>query len=355
MIHIARIFLSVALVTALIASFASECAADDSPSATYAALGSYGSIRKNNANKVLYIKSIKKKKDRTGVVQKSFGTGFLLTDDGHVLTASHVVLQPDIDTLVDTMASFGSAHNHAYPLQFIKRDVDAGVDAALLQLPNTVKELTGVHIGNSKNVPEEAELYVLGFPTPLQNLNSGIGHLSSKLGPNGWWVTSLPLNRGNSGGPIFDIGGNVIAMAIAGADESQSITYAMPIGYAKGLIDMVAIDTNSLRLQTAENKKVATQGFAFYKAVDHNEERTFNEQFCLPKNYKVTEFDKKVATQSGAETTILVEPTAESSNCVTVTSLIKGFGVEQIGPITTEYKGRGWIGGKLLIRGEKAK
>jgi S1-C subfamily serine protease len=345
------IFLLFLLCTLLTESVGKVHAADNTPSTTHAAFGTYNTIRTNNADRVLYIQSVKKNKDGSGVVEKRFGTGFLLTAEGHVLTASHVVLHADANTIV---GRFGSATGHPFPLQYIKRDLDIGVDAALLQLPNTMKKLAGVRLGNSKVVPEDADLYVLGFPTPLLNLNSGTGLLSSKFGPNGWWVTSIPLNRGNSGGPIFDIGGNVIAMAVAGADEAQGITYAMPISYAKGLIDMVAIDVNTLRLRTTKNKGEASKSFALYQAVDHSGEKTTNEKFCLPKDYKVTDFTKNVATQNGSEATVSVEPAIGSPNCVVITSQIKGLGVETIGPITTEYKGRGWIGGELKVRGEKS-
>ena len=329
-------------------------AEDDTASATYAALGTYNSIRKINEGKVIYIASKREKKEGGGIAQKSFGTGFLLTEEGHILTASHVVLQADPDTVVTTTGSFGSAKSHPFPLEFIKRDPD--VDGVLLQLPNTQKELHGVTIGNSKLIPEDAPLYVLGFPVPLLNVNSGTGILTSKLGRNGKWVTSIPLNRGNSGGPIFDLNGNVIAMAIAGADESQGITYATPISHLNGLIDMVSINASKLRVKVTNDKKEASRKFAFYQAVGHEQEKTTDEQFCLPKQYKVTDFISNVATKNGSETKVVsVEGVPGSPNCVVMTAQVKGLGVEKIGPITTEYKGRGWIGGDLVVRGERAK
>lgn len=325
----------------------------DTAIASYAALNTY-SIRKNNEDKVYYIESTRKRKDGAGPSQKSFGTGFLLTEEGHILTASHVVLQADTDTVVTTTGRSHSAVNSPQPLEFIRRDPD--LDAVLLQLPNTAKKLRGVTIGNSKLVPEEAPLYVLGFPIPLLNINSGNGILTSKRGPNGRWVTSIPLNRGNSGGPIFDIKGHVIAMAIGGADESQGITYATPIRYLKGLIDMVTLNASSLRVHITSDKKEASRQFAFYQAVGHEQEQTTDETFCLPQNYKVTNFTPTIATQNGSDTKLIsVEPVAASPNCVVMTAHVKGLGVETIGPITTEYKGRGWIGGDLVIRGEKAK
>lgn len=327
-------------------------AADEAATATHVAWSTY-TIRKANEDKVVYIESIKTRKDGTGAKQKRFGTGFVLSEEGHILTASHVILEADADTVVTTTAKFGSSRNSGHILEFIKRDPEA--DGALLQLPNILKTLHGVNLGLNGQIPDEALLYVLGFPDPLFNINSGSGVLTDKRGPSGKWVTSIPLNRGNSGGPIFDIAGKVVAMAIGGADEYQGITYVTPIRHLKGLIDMVVINASDLRLRLANDKKEATRQFAFYQAVGHDEEQINNERFCLPKNYKVTEFSKTVATQSGSEPSISVETTADSPNCVVLTSQIKGFGVDKIGPIITEYNGRGWIGGELIIRGAKTK
>jgi S1-C subfamily serine protease len=355
LINLGKTFILTLLPSLLIVSLTEvSYADDDTAAATYTAIGAYNSIRKSNEDKVIYIQSTKKRKDGVGAPEKNFGTGFLLTEEGHVLTASHVVLQADADTMVETTGRFGSAKTPPFELEFIKRDRDA--DAVLLQFPNTLRKLHGVTIGDSKRVPEDVPLYVLGFPVPLFNLNAGTGILSSKYGPQGRWVTSIPLNRGNSGGPIFDIKGHVIAIAIAGADEAQAITYAIPISHVNGLIDMVAINASSLRVNFTNNRKEASQTFAFYQAVGHEKETISDETFCLPRNYRVTEFVEQIATQNGPETKMVsLARATKSSNCVVMTAQVKGLGVEKIGPITTEYKGRGWIGGNLLVRGEKVK
>jgi len=64
---------------------------------------------------------------------------------------------------------------------------------------------------------------------------------------------------------------------------------------------------------------------------------------------------RNVATQGGSEATDSVKPVIGSPICGVMTFQIKGLGEKTIGPITTEYKGQGWIGGELMVRGEMAK
>ena len=65
-------------------------AADEASTATHVTWSTY-TLRKANEDKVVYIESIKTRKDGTGAKEKRFGTGFVLSEEGHILTASHVI------------------------------------------------------------------------------------------------------------------------------------------------------------------------------------------------------------------------------------------------------------------------
>ena len=103
-----------------------------------------------------------------------------------------------------------------------------------------VKKLDVIEAGESKNVPADARLFVLGFPR-LSDLASAEGLLSNHYGPKGKWQTTLPIDYGNSGGPVFDIGGRVIGIAAGGLDEARAMTYVIPFDYARPLRSMVAL------------------------------------------------------------------------------------------------------------------
>jgi S1-C subfamily serine protease len=186
-------------------------------------------IREKSAGSIVHIHSRRIRKDGSGNPDDSYGTGFLVTREGHVITASHVVLKPDGDTIVETTASIRSRHGQRYKLEPIKTDNE--IDLMLLALPNDVGiEWKPLTFGDSQTTPTDAYLFALGFPG-TSDLTSAEGILSNKSTPHGTWQTTLPLNRGNSGGPVFDKKGRVVAIAKAGNDMQNSVTFVIPAFY----------------------------------------------------------------------------------------------------------------------------
>lgn len=318
----------------------------------------YTSIRGANEPSVVFIHSKRTRKDGTGIPENNYGTGFLISKDGHVLTASHVVLKDDDQTIVDTSGSIRSRHGQRYKLEPIKRDED--LDIALLMFPDVGIDWKPVTFGNSRSVPKDAHLYALGFPGNFE-LSPATGILSNKFGPKGTWQTTLPINRGHSGGPVFDIAGKVVAIASAGSDEFQQITFVIPESYAIGLrqlalnigwnmFDFASQSPSTPRTETISRK------FVFYQAVDHEGQMSEKEFFCLPRGYEVTSIKPKVTTQNGPGTKLTgvsIDPV--KTNCVAVSAFIKGAGVARIGPIIVDHKGRGWLGAELDVNGQRIK
>jgi len=98
---------------------------------------------------------------------------------------------------------------------------------------------------------EDARLYTLGFPAKMigqtEAMSSAEGMLSNVHGPGGLWQTTLPLNRGNSGGPVFDYSGQVVAVAVGGFDDAHLITFVRPTYQLIGLVQQMpaALDIHS--------------------------------------------------------------------------------------------------------------
>lgn len=185
----------------------------------------YAGLRKQAEPSLVHIHSKRVKKDGTGADENSYGTGFIVDKAGHVLTASHVVLKADSQTIVETTVSIRSKQATRYKVETVKREEE--VDLILLLLPDVGANWIPLEFGNSNTTPNDEPLYTLGFPGSL-DLSSATGILSNKSGPNGTWQTTLPINRGNSGGPVFDRMGRVVAIAKGGDDAQQGITYAIP-------------------------------------------------------------------------------------------------------------------------------
>jgi len=235
---------------------------------------------------------------------------------------------------------------------------DDQVDVMLLQLP-PVQAWKAVAFGDCRSVPEDAELYSLGFPGN-NDLSSAIGRLSNKYGPRGIWQTTLPINRGHSGGPVFDQSGRVVAIASAGSDVEQQVTFAIPECYAKGLTQMAAAGVHPSNFDITwvptpgDLVSKVTQKFTFYKAVDHDAQVSAREVYCLPDNYRVTKVEPSITTKNGPETKLMaVTPDPRRRNCVALTAFIKGAGVVKFGPIIVDHKGRGWLGVDLLVDATK--
>jgi Trypsin-like peptidase domain len=174
------------------------------------------------------------------------GTGFLISSGSFLITASHVVPEPEDGKASEYRAALKSASAARHKLQLISRIKEH--DVALLEFSGDGLASAGLKM-QMRSLPEEDdELYTLGFPTKTASQTgamSGVnGMLSNKYGPGGLWQTTLPLNRGNSGGPVFDKSGRVVAVAIGGYDDAHQITFVRPIYQLVGILQQLPLSVN---------------------------------------------------------------------------------------------------------------
>lgn len=133
-------------------------------------------------------------------------TGFLLTKDGYVVTNYHVVNGADSIQL----------QNHkgkAFRAEIIHADVEK--DLAILRISDSsFKSIKGVPYTFKKQLTDVGEdIYTIGFPR--DEAVYGQGYLSSNTGYAGDTIAyqiSIPVNPGNSGGPVLDAHGNVVGI-----------------------------------------------------------------------------------------------------------------------------------------------
>jgi hypothetical protein len=69
-------------------------------------------------------------------------------------------------------------------------------------------------------------------------LSSGEGIVRNRFAKGGRFETSLPLNYGDSGSPVFDIAGCVVGMAEGGYDDANLITYMIPSDFLGPLVSL---------------------------------------------------------------------------------------------------------------------
>lgn len=143
---------------------------------------------------------------------RSLGSGFLISADGYVVTNNHVVTARDGDKAVDKI-TITLADRREYEAKLIGRDPLS--DIALLKISGT--NLPYVQFGNSQKTRVGDWVVAIGNPFGLGgSVTAGIVsavHRTIGAGVGGRFIqTDASINMGNSGGPLFDLSGNVVGI-----------------------------------------------------------------------------------------------------------------------------------------------
>jgi S1-C subfamily serine protease len=168
------------------------------------------------------------------------GSGFIVSEDGMILTNKHVVLDEEADYTVFTKdgKKFPAkvlARDPVQDLAIIKIDPDKDTasfpvvkfgDSDGLQIGQTV-----IAIGNA--LGEFRNTVSVGVISGLQRTVSASGESGFSETLEDIIQTDAAINLGNSGGPLLNLKGEVIGINTAIAENSQSIGFAIPINKAK--------------------------------------------------------------------------------------------------------------------------
>ena len=167
-------------------------------------------------------------------VQKSLGTGFILSKDGLIITNNHVVEKTE-------EIKVKLADEKEYNATIIGRDPKT--DLALIQI-KPEKSLTPLPLGDSDKLEVGDLVVAIGNPFGLGNTVTA-GIVSAKYRNIGagsydnFIQTDASINPGNSGGPLLNIHGEVIGINSAIFSQhggSIGIGFAIPINMAKDLL-----------------------------------------------------------------------------------------------------------------------
>ena len=156
----------------------------------------------------------------------SFGSGFVVSSDGYMLTNSHVV-QGQKKVTVKFIEE-----NKVYSNVEVVKDNPIR-DLALLKI-NSPDTFSPVILGDSDNIEVGERVIVLGNPQGLENTVSD-GLISSVRNYNGTTLLqiSVPISPGSSGGALFNLQGEVIGVPTATLEEGQNLNFAVAINHAK--------------------------------------------------------------------------------------------------------------------------
>jgi len=170
------------------------------------------------------------------------GSGFIVTDDGYVLTNAHVVAEAQEVTVKTT-------DRREYTAKVV--GVDESTDVAVLKID--AKNLPTVRIGDPSQLRPGEWVIAIGSPFGFENsVTAGIVSATSRPMPGSNYApfiqTDVAVNPGNSGGPLFNLDGEVIGI--------NSQIYSRNGGYM-GLSFAIPIDVaNNVRQQLVSTGKV---------------------------------------------------------------------------------------------------
>ena len=166
----------------------------------------------------------------------ALGSGFLVSEDGYVLTNNHVVADADEVTV--------RLHDRR---QFVAEVVgtDPSSDMAVLKIDG--QGLPTVTIGDSEALTVGEWVLAIGSPFGFDfSVTAGIVSATGRALPNESYVpfiqTDVAINPGNSGGPLFDLDGDVVGInsqIYSRTGSFMGLSFAIPIEMAMDVADQI--------------------------------------------------------------------------------------------------------------------
>nr|WP_225737428.1 DegQ family serine endoprotease [Dyella acidiphila] len=169
----------------------------------------------------------------------SLGSGFIISNDGYIITNNHVV--DDADTVTVRLQDHRTLTAKVV-------GTDSTYDIALLKV-SAGGNLPAVSIGDSQQLKPGQWVLAIGSPfgfdyTVTQGIVSAVGrNLGSRDQPATSFIqTDVPINRGNSGGPLFNLQGQVVGVnsqIYSSTGGYQGVAFSIPIDLAMNVVDQL--------------------------------------------------------------------------------------------------------------------
>jgi serine protease Do len=208
-------------------------------SAIAAVLPDFAVMAKENADAVVAI-SVSQKQAEPGMELQtpentgSYGSGFVISEDGYILTNYHVIgAEPD-----QIMVRFKNHHIEMATLV----GFDKVIDIALLKV--NIPALQKVSLGSVASLDVGEWVMAIGAPFGFeQTVTKGIVSAKDRIMSNEVYVpyiqTDAATNHGNSGGPLFNARGQVVginALIYSKTEGYQGLSFAIPIDLAMNAV-----------------------------------------------------------------------------------------------------------------------
>jgi len=166
----------------------------------------------------------------------ALGTGFIISEDGLIITNSHVVDKADVINI-----QLAESDEKVYPAEVIGKDPKT--DIALIKI-KTNSKLPTVKLGVSARLQVGEWVAAFGNPyghghSMTKGIVSAIGRDLNSLNLFPFIQTDASINPGNSGGPLVNVKGEVIGVNTAIDARAQGIGFAIPIDEVKTIVNQL--------------------------------------------------------------------------------------------------------------------
>jgi serine protease Do len=255
----------------------------------------------------------------TAQPSQSLGTGFIIRDDGLIITNNHVVDRGD-----SIKVQLTEQNKETFDAKVIGKD--AKTDIALIKI-NAKRKLPTVKLGSSANVEVGEWVAAFGNPyghghTMTKGIVSAIGREIDELNIFPFIQTDASINPGNSGGPLVNVAGEAIGVNAAIDARAQGIGFAIPIDNVKAILPqleqngtvkrgfigvaMTDIDSESAKslglketegsliTQVVPNSPAAAAGLQPYDLITEFNGKKISSSKDMMKTVMVTDVGKKV-------------------------------------------------------------
>lgn len=200
-------------------------------------------------------------------IQIGSGSGFVVSQDGYIVTNRHVVEEANDD----------------YTVVFDNGDIltakvlarDTLLDIAIIKVEPT-EPLKAISLGSSESLQVGQTAIAIGnslgeFSNSVsKGIISGLGRTIVATNEDGTSTdvldeiiqTDASINQGNSGGPLLDINGNVIGVNVARSQDGENIGFSIPIDSVKFVLDSVQKTGKIQRPYLGVQYTIITSSFA---------------------------------------------------------------------------------------------
>jgi S1-C subfamily serine protease len=220
--------------------------------------------------------------ERGGVSGTGAGSGFILDDEGHIVTNNHVVA----DARQVTVLYYDGTEAEA---EIIGTDDDS--DLAIIQVDSLPTNVHPLPLGDSDLVDVGEWVVAIGNPFGLgSSMSLGIVSAVGRMIPSGATPFAIPqaiqtdaaINPGNSGGPLLDLDGEVIGVnaqiASSGTSANVGVGFAIPSNVVRTVAPVLieagayewpwlGVEGGSVNLTIMEANDLATQHGAYIDTV----------------------------------------------------------------------------------------